>query len=126
MKAIENAGIVKLTALFAAFLFVLIAINKSVYIHTHIYENGEHVTHSHPYKKAGDSDPLKKHHHSQHHLFILTIIDEGSLFFFICLLSLFLFFITLGLNSESIQRCVGNIISSISPRAPPRFIVPRN
>jgi len=42
----------------------LLIANKGLYIHTHKLESGFVVTHSHPYDKKQDSEPIKKHHHT--------------------------------------------------------------
>ncbi len=45
-------------------LFSLSISNKVIYLHTHINNLGKIVTHSHPYNKSSDNQPVKSHHHS--------------------------------------------------------------
>lgn len=44
-------------------LFSLSISNKVIYLHTHI-NLGKIVTHSHPYNKSSDNQPVKSHHHN--------------------------------------------------------------
>jgi len=39
--------------------------------HSHILPDGTVITHSHPYNKSDDTEPLKKHHHSNLELFVI-------------------------------------------------------
>ena len=45
-------------------LFSLNIGNKVIYLHTHINNLGKIVSHSHPYNKSSDNQPVKSHHHS--------------------------------------------------------------
>ncbi|MGD2034277.1 MAG: hypothetical protein PVF73_04420 [Bacteroidales bacterium] len=53
------------------FLFVLQIVNKSFYTHSHLLENGNIITHAHPYNRSSDDHPFKSHHHSRSELFFL-------------------------------------------------------
>lgn len=45
-------------------IFSLSIGNKVIYLHTHINNLGKIVTHSHPFNKSSDNQPVKSHHHS--------------------------------------------------------------
>ncbi len=49
--------------------------NHMVYYHTHITHDGTLISHAHPYDKAGDSSPIKKHHHTS--IDLLLFLGDG-------------------------------------------------
>jgi len=53
--------------------------NKLFYLHTHLDSHGNLVTHSHPYNKGNDSQPLKSHHHSDAALAFLCMAEISML-----------------------------------------------
>ena len=53
-------------------LFSLSIGNKVIYLHTHVNNLGKIVTHSHPYNKSSDNQPVKSHHHSNAALAFLS------------------------------------------------------
>jgi len=57
-------------------------INKAVFTHTHLLDDGTMVTHAHPYDKHSDSSPYKHHHHSK---FEITFFLLADLLFFVSL-----------------------------------------
>ncbi len=67
----------------SAYVFIglvgMMVVNKAIYLHTHKLIDGTSVTHSHPYNKSGDDQPIKTHHHS---LFEYVVLQNlGTLFF---------------------------------------------
>ena len=66
----------------------LLTINNAMFLHSHILDNGNFVTHAHPYDKSNDSAPIKSHHHSKTELIFLENLQLLFLFtliFFIVL-----------------------------------------
>ncbi len=68
----------------------LLIANKGLFLHTHKLENGTIVTHSHPYDKNQDSEPLKKHHHTKVEFLFFENLNVlfSSIFLIISFLSL--------------------------------------
>jgi hypothetical protein len=56
-------------------MFSLSLGNKVIYLHTHINNLGKIVTHSHPYNKSSDDQPVKSHHHSNAAIAFLAQAD---------------------------------------------------
>ncbi len=42
----------------------LLIVNKVIFLHIHILDNGTIIEHAHPYNKSKDREPFKSHHHS--------------------------------------------------------------
>lgn len=68
-------------------------VNKAVYTHTHILDDGTLMAHAHPYNKQSDSSPYKNHHHSQYEI---AFLQQANYLFLI-----FLGILSLSLFSES-------------------------
>jgi len=68
---------IPIISLLLAGLFLFIALNKAFFCHTHIYGN-KIVTHSHPYNKSDDADPVKNHRHSDAFLIVISTIEALS------------------------------------------------
>ena len=62
----------------------LLTINNVMFLHSHKLDNGNFVTHAHPYDKSNDSAPIKSHHHSKTELIFLENLQ--LLFIFILIL----------------------------------------
>lgn len=62
-KQLKNITL-KTTLLLLAGVMILLIANDSIYIHTHINDQGKLITHAHPFNKAEDNKPIKSHHHS--------------------------------------------------------------
>lgn len=66
----------------------LLTINNAMFLHSHQFDNGNIVTHAHPYDKSNDSAPIKSHHHSKKEFIFLENIQLLFIFtlvFFIVL-----------------------------------------
>ena len=75
MKAkIKNITIKVLSLLMIAIMSVMV-INKGLYIHSHILNDGTIVFHAHPFNKSTDSNPIKTHHHTSNQLVSITHIQ---------------------------------------------------
>jgi len=68
---------------------IMLMVNKSVFIHTHVLPDGTVVVHAHPYNKTTDSAPIKSHQHSKLELMFLQNLQLLIAFSFFG----FLFFI---------------------------------
>ncbi len=93
-------------------------VNSSCFMHSHVASDGTIYAHSHPYNKADDPGPIKKHSHSNT---LLSLLDNLALFFFLgC------FFASL-LNSKyaskksfaNSQLSVSQFSTQVLGRAPP-------
>ena len=58
--------------------------NKIFYLHSHKLMDGTIVTHSHPYDKTGDNQPIKSHHHNS---FEYALIQNLGILFFVVFIS---------------------------------------
>lgn len=56
--------VLKSTLLLLAGVMVLLIANNSIYMHTHINEQGKLITHAHPFNKTTDNKPIKSHQHT--------------------------------------------------------------
>jgi len=77
--------IVKYIAVVLAASMVLMIANKIVFTHSHILDNGEIISHTHPYDKTNDREPFKSHHHAQTELFFFQHIEIYFPFVFLSL-----------------------------------------
>ena len=80
MKTKQSNMVRRATAMFMAVIMLLLIINKALFIHTHILEDGTVIVHAHPYNKSEDSKPVKTHHHSN---YALLFFHNINLLFFI-------------------------------------------
>lgn len=65
----------KFLSIISLSILLLSIVNRSVYIHSHQLENGEIVTHAHPFNQQDDNAPLKSHHHTALEFLILSSLD---------------------------------------------------
>lgn len=71
----RRPGINKLlivTALLLVVLYCTQIINQAFYLHSHRLADGSLVTHAHPFDKAKDNEPVKKHAHTLTQLITIT------------------------------------------------------
>jgi hypothetical protein len=62
----------------------MLTINKGIFMHTHKIGENKYISHSHPYDKSNDSEPLKSHQHTTgEFLFFHNIEILFPLFFLI-------------------------------------------
>ena len=102
-------------------LIGLMIINKAVFLHSHILDDGTIVTHAHPSAGSEDSQPFKTHHHTKAAFFFYENLD---LLFLSAVLSFFSFirihsvlvFYSPASDYTSIH------LSQLSGRAPPVFL----
>ncbi|HCY39860.1 MAG TPA: hypothetical protein DHV48_00625 [Prolixibacteraceae bacterium] len=102
-------------------LMGLMIINKAIFLHSHILDDGTIVTHAHPCESPGDSQPFKTHHHTKAAFFFYENLD---LLFLSAVLSFFSFiriqsgpvFHRLASQYTSFQ------LSQLHGRAPPAFL----
>lgn len=78
----------KILSFLLIFSIFTVLVNNSVFIHSHILNNGKIVTHAHPFESNNNSTNSNNHNHTNSEYFILDIIF--NLFF--TLLALFVFF----------------------------------
>jgi hypothetical protein len=64
----------------AAFSFQVL--NRAVFTHTHVLDDGTMVVHAHPYDKPSDSSPTKHHHHSKDEI---VLLNQADLLYFVFL-----------------------------------------
>jgi len=53
----------------------LLVVNKTLNTHTHQMIDGTLVSHSHPYDKPNDTNPIKSHQHTKTAFYFFEIID---------------------------------------------------
>ena len=85
----RNITIKAVIYLMIAFVIMLM-VNKSLFIHTHIMPDGTVVVHAHPYNKTSDSAPIKSHNHSKLELVFLANLQLLMLISFFVLVLLVL------------------------------------
>lgn len=85
MKLTINNRAKTLISLLIIGLIGLLITNKIVFTHIHKLDDGTIVEHAHPYNKADDSDPLKKHHHSNAELLFFNNLNILFLIAFVAL-----------------------------------------
>ncbi len=90
---VNRKKILQVAASLLIMVFVLQVFNKTFYLHTHITEQGNIVTHAHPYNKNTDSEPVKSHSHTRDQLLVISSFD----FLFPVI---FLFLVLLGIRDE--------------------------
>lgn len=61
---------------------LLLTLNKTRYVHSHILDNGTVITHAHPYEKGGNDTPFPPHHHHNSQLLIFSMFSFLPLVFF--------------------------------------------
>ncbi len=66
----------------------LLTINNVMFLHSHKLDNGNFVTHAHPYDKSNDSAPIKSHHHSKTELIFLENLQLLFIFILISFIAL--------------------------------------
>ena len=66
----------------------LLIINNVMFLHSHKLDNGNFVTHAHPYDKSNDSAPIKSHHHSKTELIFLENLQLLFIFILISFIAL--------------------------------------
>jgi len=89
MKLIKNDIVVKCLNLFFISILLFNITNSVVNVHSHQLENGEVVTHAHPFDHQGDDAPFKSHHHSSFEFIILDTLNNFIInsFLFLALVS---------------------------------------
>lgn len=84
MKIIKNNIILKCLNLFFLSILLFNITNSVVNVHSHQLENGEVVTHAHPFDHQDDNAPFKSHQHSNFEFIVLNTFN-------IFLINMFLF-----------------------------------
>ena len=79
MKPIIKNIVIRFTAIFMISIISLLIVNNILFIHTHKFNNGSIIIHSHPYNKTDDPEPVKSHHHSKAELLFL---ESLAVYFF--------------------------------------------
>ncbi|MBW8325602.1 MAG: hypothetical protein K0M50_12625 [Prolixibacteraceae bacterium] len=102
-------------------LMGLMIINKAIFLHSHILDDGTIVTHAHPCESSGDSQPFKTHHHTKAAFFFYENLD---LLFLSAVLSFFSF---IHIQSAPVfHRPASDYtsfhLSQLHGRAPPVFL----
>lgn len=54
----------------------IVMYNNTANQHIHIFTNGKYIVHAHPFSKAQDSNPQKKHTHTANELFYFSTINN--------------------------------------------------
>jgi hypothetical protein len=105
---IRDIGIHAVT-LVLAFTFVLLAVNKAVYVHSHKTADGQIITHAHPYhSSSGDPAPFEKHKHQKIDFLYFDNLDH---------VLLLLFFLVILLVLRTSKRRYGTHLSQIPIRS---------
>ena len=99
-------------------LFILQIANRTVYFHSHKLENGQIISHAHPYNKSSDSTPFKKHHHSDNEIIILAQLEVLLLLSFV-LFALFIVSQYKHYVKQSIKRYSLGLLPGVPGRSPP-------
>ncbi len=102
-------------------LMGLMIINKAVFLHSHVLDDGTIVTHAHPSAGSEDSQPFKTHHHTKAAFFFYDNLD---LLFLSAVLSFFSF---IHIQSAPVfHRPTSDYtsfhLSHLRERAPPVFL----
>lgn len=79
MKFFRNNFVIKFLSLLSLCILLLNIANKSLYIHSHQLENGEIVTHAHPFDQQDDNHPIKSHKHTSLEYLVLSAFDIFTL-----------------------------------------------
>lgn len=79
MKFFRNNFVIRFLSLLSLCILLLNIVNKSLYIHSHQLENGEIVTHAHPFNQQDDDHPIKSHKHTSLEYLILSAFDIFTL-----------------------------------------------
>ncbi|MFO7754772.1 MAG: hypothetical protein R6V34_02195 [Bacteroidales bacterium] len=77
IQYIIRAVVILLLIIFADQVF-----NKVVYLHTHVLDSGNVLTHAHPFDKGVDTEPVKRHQHTWEQIMFLDNIQFLFLVFF--------------------------------------------
>lgn len=89
MKFFRNNFVVKFLSLISLSILLLNIVNKSLYVHSHQLENGEIVTHAHPFNQENDNNPLKSHKHTSLEYLMLSAFDVFLLSFMLFVITVF-------------------------------------
>jgi hypothetical protein len=66
----------KSIAIFLILVVGIFAINEYLYIHKHVFKNGNIVIHAHPFNKSQDTEQNKSHQHASGDLVFLTSLES--------------------------------------------------
>jgi len=102
-------------------LMGLMLINKAIFLHSHVLNDGTIIIHAHPCERSEDSQPLKKQHHTKAAFFFYENLD---LLFLSAVLS---FFSIKSIKSVHVfYRPASDYnsfhLSQLRERAPPTFL----
>ena len=75
MKFYRNSFVIKFLSLVSLSILLLSIVNRSLYLHSHELENGEIVTHAHPFDQQEDNNPLKSHKHTTLEYLVFSAFD---------------------------------------------------
>lgn len=94
MATFRNNYVLKFLSFISLIILFLNIVNQSIYVHSHVSENGEIVTHAHPFNQQEDNSPLKSHKHTSLEYVILNTLNIYlSSVFSLALLGLFILFL---------------------------------
>ena len=122
MKTKQSNIARRVTAMFMAVMMLLLIINKALFIHTHILDDGTVIVHAHPYNKSEDQEPVKTHHHSNYALLILHHLSTLFFISFFFIFNSFAYSVKLHIFHHKKQIC--QCSKSNNDRAPPLTLMP--
>ncbi len=121
LKKLLNANLgLKFLSFLSIGLILMLFANYAFFKHTHVLDNGNIITHAHPYTQESSDDPQPKHDHTKGELIFLSGLS--------LLLQSFVLSATFQLettdllfSAEKAQTYNPQLISSFQGRAPPSY-----
>ena len=101
-------------------VFVAQVVNKGVYFHSHMLNNGTVVSHAHPFQKASDTEPIKKHQHSDSGYVLLNQLNILFVVAFVVAVLALMSKVFIHVE-DGVQQYFSGYISHKLGRAPPCF-----
>lgn len=114
----KNRGVHKTIAFLLIAAFLMMFVNKMVFLHSHKLADGTIVVHAHPYKKTNEQAPFKAHHHISlefvllHHLELLFVLFFSFAWLFTTLAGWVMY-------KHNVVRATVGCIRLLFGRAPP-------
>ncbi len=120
MNSVRQA-IIKTTAALLIGILALGIANQAVFIHSHQTENGQFITHAHPYQTSDNNSKTPSHQHSK---IQLLVFSQLNLLFLLAFLYTGLLFFPAWIKHNLPQslRLFGSISHKIRNRAPPAYL----
>lgn len=96
MKLIRNKYVLNILSFISLSILVLNIFNSAVNVHSHKLENGEIVTHAHPFNHQNNDSPFESHSHSNFEFLVLVHLNTFLISSFSFVVLAFILFIKKG------------------------------